>query len=783
MGLAFGLSEKRILGYVLPAAGRTVSRSGADRSAAARGMENWGGGILEDDDDLYRVLSLLKQWKFERPTVVVLDDYQLINYQKMSHLIETVVKGGYHNLHGVLITRNTYCGNSEMLLLKGYLKIIDRQQFIFHEEDIFAWYNQCGITLSKEEVRSLYEATEGWVSALYLYLLRYEKEHTLLFPSDIYELIDSELYSHLTEECKDFLFSVTPFGNFNYKQAEYVWGKENLYDIISRLQSENAFIIYGEHTKRFYVHSIFLKFLENNMNRLPDERKKAYYTRCGGWFLSEGDYYTAISFYYKVKDFKSSMCVLGREVHGEIPQYKWPLYSQILRECPEEELCSNIRPVFLLTIIACLLNDRKTYEGLREFLVSFGDKCLENEQMGQEYEAGMEYLQAFESYNDLEAMGAHLRKILEIPGNEARLFSRGIPCWTLGSPSIFFLFHRKSGEAEQETERIKKYMADHTRLAKGHGSGSDVIMEAEWRFNQGDFKQTEVLTFAAQTMAEQSEQDTILFCVGFLHLKCAFFRGDKEKFFEILEAMEREVDSDHNSGRFLRKQLELSEAFLYAFGGQEKKIPMWIRKESDYKKRLYCFAWPFYQVVFGRYLLMKKEYLRVIGIYQTLVHDPMYNRHVMFLIYAYLFIAEARYQMNWPEESYEALLEAAELAFRDKIYLPFAESYEGIRPVINRLAEEDRYRESVCRIRELAGLFAEGKEKIFGKTDLERQRILSVREKEFARMACGGMTYSEIADRLFLAKGTVKRSMVVILKKLGIHSRKELSEHKDQFME
>ena len=173
----------------------------------------------------------------------------------------------------------------------------------------------------------------------------------------------------------------------------------------------------------------------------------------------------------------------------------------------------------------------------------------------------------------------------------------------------------------------------------------------------------------------------------------------------------------------------------------------------------------------------------MIGIYQTLVHDPMYNRHVMFLIYAYLFIAEARYQMNWPEESYEALLEAAELAFRDKIYLPFAESYEGIRPVINRLAEEDRYRESVCRIRELAGLFAEGKEKIFGKTDLERQRILSVREKEFARMACGGMTYSEIADRLFLAKGTVKRSMVVILKKLGIHSRKELSEHKDQFME
>lgn len=243
------------------------------------------------------------------------------------------------------------------------------------------------------------------------------------------------------------------------------------------------------------------------------------------------------------------------------------------------------------------------------------------------------------------------------------------------------------------------------------------------------------------------------------------------------------AEPDKNNSLYLRRQLELSEAFLYAFAGQEKKIPMWVSNESDYKKRLSCFAWPFYQVVFGRYLLLKKEYLRVIGLYQTLVHEPMYVTHVMFLIYAYLYIAEAQYRQNWLEESYQSLLKAAKLAFNDRIYLPFAENYEGIRPLVNRLEEEKKYKESVRRIRELAGLFTEGKEKIFGKKYMEGKKSLSIREKEFARMACSGMTYSEIADRLFLAKGTVKRSMVVILKKLGIHSRKELPEHKDQFME
>jgi two-component system nitrate/nitrite response regulator NarL len=52
---------------------------------------------------------------------------------------------------------------------------------------------------------------------------------------------------------------------------------------------------------------------------------------------------------------------------------------------------------------------------------------------------------------------------------------------------------------------------------------------------------------------------------------------------------------------------------------------------------------------------------------------------------------------------------------------------------------------------------------------------LTQREKEVAALAAAGLPAKEIADRLGIAQGTVKRHLRNIYAKLGIHSQVKLA--------
>lgn len=735
-------------------------------------------GFPEEDEGIYQVLDILKRHEFDKPMVIVLDDYQLVNHCRMSRLVEAMVQSTCGNLHGLLITRNTYCGNSEILSLKGYLKVINRDSFIFCEEDIRTYYRECGVILSDEETERLYKVTEGWICALYLYLLRYEKEGIIAFPTNIYELIDKELFSQYTDEMKELLFALTPFGDFNYNQAEFVWGKDNLHDLLTRFRFKNAFILYGDRTRRFYIHSIFLRFLEQNMERLPLERRSQYYTRCGDWFGREGDYYTAITYYYKAGNFKNILCALENEYCDGIPYNKWFEYAKMLRECPIEALGRNIRCVFLMSIAALLVNDMESYIWLKTFLEG-SQNCCGTDCTTQK--GALEFLYALEHYNDIEVMGNYYKKSGELLRESAGFYMSEVPNWTLGSPSILFMFHRSSGSAAREIALMKEKIPAYAALDKGHGMGSAQMMEAEWFLNQGEFEQAEVAAFAAETIAKQYNQESIIFCSCFILLRCALFKGDRETFGKMTEYMESNAMTDKSSSHFLNKQLELSRGFIFAITGQERQIPLWIRREDNYRQNIYRFSYPIYQVIFGRYLLSLKAYSRVIGLFGILIEDPIYLHHALFLIYGYLYIAAAQHGLGWQAKALHTLKKVFELAAPDEIYLPLAENYDGLSPLFQLLYNEGFMEKEIQKIKHLAAMLESGKEKVFG--NRQGAGLLSIREKELARLACSAKTYGEIAEELFLARSTVKRSMVIIFKKLGIHSRDELPEHMEEFQE
>lgn len=70
-------------------------------------------GPLDDEYSVSQFASIIQQFSFKKPTVIALDDYHHINNMRSCRLIEQIAKREIPNLHIVLITRDTYCGNAQ----------------------------------------------------------------------------------------------------------------------------------------------------------------------------------------------------------------------------------------------------------------------------------------------------------------------------------------------------------------------------------------------------------------------------------------------------------------------------------------------------------------------------------------------------------------------------------------------------------------------------------------------------------------------------------------------
>ena len=153
------------------------------------------------------VLELIREVKFTSRTIMCVDDYHMLPSQGFGRLCELLARDGLANLHIVLITRNEYIGNKEILQLKGLLDRVGRDAFALSRDEIIAYYACCGVKLEREDADILSTHTAGWISALYLYLLRYLKKGVLEQPEALNALADDVMVAvgrrHIAQDVHD----------------------------------------------------------------------------------------------------------------------------------------------------------------------------------------------------------------------------------------------------------------------------------------------------------------------------------------------------------------------------------------------------------------------------------------------------------------------------------------------------------------------------------------------------------------------------------------------------
>jgi len=734
-------------------------------------------GFPGDGGSMQEALKLIGELELPAKTVLIIDDYHLIDSPGLNRFIELLVENEIANLHIVLTTRFTKFQNLDELALKGYLLHITKETLELMPKEIAGYYRGCGITLKDTEADRLYSVTEGWISALYLFMLEFIAEGSYTPAKNIHKILEKAVYAPLADEIKDFLLTMCIFDSFTHEQAVHMWGEGNTSKFLAEITNKNTFVKYDSRSKSYQMHNIFTGFLKEVLAGKEMSYKQDLYQKAAQWYLKTGDYLTARRYFYVCGDFDQLLLALEEDGSNNFTIENKELLKKYMAECPRAVKARHHYAVLIFALHLFIHNEHALFE---QVCREFSNNIEMDENLEDSFRSRMlgefELLLSFAAYNDIKNMSAHHRKACELLNRPTSIYDSK-PNWTFGSPTVLYLYYRESGKLAEHVKDLKEALPYYYRLTEGHGSGAEYVMEAEGFFNRGDFENAEISVYKAWHKAQANMEASIAICAVFLQIRLAFMQGDFARMLELLHKLRNDMTSNKEYHNI--HTVEICEGSIYSYLDQKDKIPVRLLEGDFNNIRLRFPAFGVFNIIYGRVLLLKGEFLKLIGSAEHFIGIASVFSNLLGHIYTYIYLAAANQKIFREAEALSNLKQALEIAMPDRIYMPFVENCDYIAPLLEKLAGEGSYREDIARILALYETYRRSKEQIILEHFTAEKPKLTQREMEIARLAAAGITNSEIGKRLHISANTVKMALKSIYAKLSINNRTLLEQHLD----
>ncbi|NLP41589.1 MAG: helix-turn-helix transcriptional regulator [Veillonellaceae bacterium] len=713
-------------------------------------------------------LDLITGLVFSRKTVIVIDDYHLLSCESIDKFFECLIKKAHPNLHIIVISREMFSENTAELMLKGYCYLIDKRNFEFTQDEIIEYYKLCGVQLKQQEASALYAYTEGWVSALYLCMLSIMQEGRIECQATLHELIEKVVYRNCSPELKAFLEVVCIFDSFSLKQAKAMWNKDNAEVLLCQLVAKNAFTTYDNVSKTYQIHNVFTSFLRDLLDRQEEKKQRSIYAMAGEWYLSVRDYINAMHYFYKAADFDKLLTVFELDRGESINNSHREMLLRYFAECPTAIKRQHPLAVLFYVSKLFLFNEKELYtvqyKELIEDIGSIQDEEKRNWLLGE-----LAFSNMFTRYNDLNAMAEQASQASQLLKGPSRIFNSN-SAWNFGAPSILYLFYRCSGELEKQAQQIMELIHRYCQITAGHGAGGDYVMQAERYYYCGDFENAEINNHKAMYIAGCHQQLGIMLCAMFLQIRLALIKGDLSSALDVLQQMRSEVKKNR---KYMYVDLvDMCEGYIYSCLGQAYKIPNWILHGQLQESRLHYPCYAFFNIIYGRGLLLKGEYTKLLGIATQFISIASVFPHLLGHVYTYIYMAAAHYRLNHYQEGQAALKKAIDIAAPDQLIMPFVENGDYISNILIDLAQDGNCVEFIGHVRKVYASVSKNVEGMIA--NIEQHfgiTRLTARELEIAELVAQGLSNHIIATKLSIAEVTVKKALQKIYAKLGIGSR------------
>lgn len=729
--------------------------------------------IPKDKSSIEEFLILFKNINFFEETILVIDNCQLVKNKIIDNFIISISGRLIKNVHIVIVTQNRSSGNILDIILKKNLNYITKSYFELDIYEIQKYYKLCGIDLNENEAINLYKYCGGWISVLYLELLDYIKNKRFQSTDRVYFLVKKIMDNKFSEKAKTSFLKLCLCKDFTVEKLKFILENTNVSDFIDEIDNVNIFIKYDANKKTYHIQKVLIDYLEKNFEKLDTNFQNKIILRMGQWYQNKHKYLQAILMFYRIKDFESifSMNIRVDIIIKYMAEKDKDIILEIVQACPNEIKKKYSKNHIIFSLI---LSQYNKWDYLLLKKKEIENDIKSNEILSEKEKINtmgeLTFLSVLTSYNDIQFMNEEIKKAYNMLGGKTKFINlRESWTWTCGSPSIVYMFHKKSGELAKELEKMSECISDYYKITNNHCYGAEVVMKAEILLNRGDFRSAEILCYKAIYMSESKKQYNIYLCAKFIMLRIAIINGNLQKFNEILKELKEKI-KPYN----LNRAKDLCEGFIFSNIGQTESISKWLSSGDIKKDGIYFFTFSYANIIYGKILFLKGEYLKLLGIGQQFLEVANAFSNIYSYIYILIYMALANLKLREKEKAIKYIKSALKIAIPDRIYMPFVENGEYILDILKEVGQYELHKNEIQDILKLYNNYKNGIEKIRTLTPFNKIPQMTVRELEVANLAAKNLTNKEIAEQLYISHNTVKFYLKSIFKKLSITSRSKL---------
>jgi LuxR family maltose regulon positive regulatory protein len=268
--------------------------------------------------------------------LLVLDDFQVIQDPFILQVLERWLASLPQPMHLVLITREDPPLPLARLRAHNQLTEIRARDLRFTRQDAERFLNEVlGLSLSRADITSLHDKTEGWVAGLQLVAVAVQSSLPVRDRADlssfvatlsgshrfILSYLTEEVLSQQPEEIRQFLLQTSILDRLNGDLCNAVTGRVDGQVMLERLLNANLFLIPLDDEARWYrYHHLFSDSLQDLLHSVQKDGMAELHRRASHWYAGENMASEAIQHALAAEDYAMAVDLLERHALSMIMQ-------------------------------------------------------------------------------------------------------------------------------------------------------------------------------------------------------------------------------------------------------------------------------------------------------------------------------------------------------------------------------------------------------------------------------------------------------------------------------
>ena len=737
-------------------------------------------GYPHSEKSVAEIRSIIKHLQITEATYIVLDNYYLIADEWFEMLIGSLADAMPEELHFIILSQMLKEKPNDNKINKDNINHIGKEDFELTKEDIIQLFKQNNLKISSSDAERLRNTSDGWISVIYLQMINYAENHTLNDSSSIDMLIEKNLWSRINNQEKELLISLSFLEYFTLKEAKMLVEDEYDENRLERFFGALAFVRFEKSDRKYYFNPILTEYLNKEYEHLSKENQRSLITKTGDLYWFRGDIFRAYEFYFKAQQWGiiySSIPSFDK-LYPHINVKNKDFFMSLIHNHPTDAGGKYYYFPIIMCLVLFMYNEK---DRIINYLVRIMCAIEESKELSQidkqELFGTLYFVRGYTEFNKLSSMHSFYKKSMEHAGSTVYDLTSKVP-YTFGCPSVFHMYHRTIGAADEEIKALSDMLRDYGVLSGNHGKGADALFKAETLYNRGEITGAETLCHKVLYMSDSAEQICLVMGAFLLLARISIYNGDYDTYKLTLENFRKKVKSINTGmdAEYLN-MADMCESFIYVTMNDIEKVAEWLTDYNTIDSRINLISISYANMIYSKYLCISGKYQKFLGISGQILEIDKYYESAYAQIYTYIYIAIANSRAGNKEKSIAILGEAMEMAYKDMLYMPFVENIMHIENILNESKLTAVYRDFIENVKQLSGKYMTGYRTIRKNAADKENFGLTARECDVARLAAQRYSNKEIGAQLFIAESTVKSNLKVVFSKLGISSRSELSKY------